>query len=480
MTSMPPTAVDPGAVSRWAAALRASALVGTSRRAAGVLPSGLAPADHASLLDQAALLDVLGRAGARPMAGEPVDPAPANRLPEAPAAAVQLLTLLIRQSPLTAGARDAQVDRWIERCAAAGCGLPADLLPEVAALARQRRSMRAALARVWDARGRWYAEMFAPYLLLDAPDDADEVAPPDPHAAVRAAVAASWEHATAKERVRLLEAMLAGLSIADEPFLEEVLDDRAKTVRALAARLLTQLPDSRLAQRMGRRLTPLIRVTKRLLRDPLLAVDPPTSIDDAAARDGLDKDGGNGQPVAWLRAIIAGAPLSTWTEATGLPPEKIVKQLAGDQTVTTALLSVVGLRRNTVWAAALTASSGRGDLVHLLPPEQQTRWMIDTLRSAPANPLPFLRAAREAPQPWPTALATAVADRIARSADGDPFLLGFDERLQSGFGPEVAAHLDRLNPPEDHARARRILAIVRQNTAFARSIDDAFPPRRNP
>lgn len=106
--------------------------------------------------------------------------------------------------------------------------------------------------------------------------------------------------------------------------------------------------------------------------------------------------------------------------------------------------------------------------------------MIDTLRSAPANPLPFLRAAREAPQPWPTALATAVADRIARSADGDPFLLGFDERLQSGFGPEVAAHLDRLNPPEDHARARRILAIVRQNTAFARSIDDAFPPRRNP
>ena len=297
---------------------------------------------------------------------------------------------------------------------------------------------------------------------------------------MRAAVAASWEHATAKERVRLLEAMMAGLSIADEPFLEEALDDRAKTVRALAARLLTQLPDSRLAQRMGRRLTPLIRVTKRLLRDPLLAVDPPTSIDDAAARDGLDKDGGNGQPVAWLRAIIAGAPLSTWTEATGLPPEKIVKQLAGDQTVTTALLSVVGLRRDTVWAAALTASSGRGDLVHLLPPEQQTRWMIDTLRSAPANPLPFLRAAREAPQPWPTALATAVADRIARSADGDPFLLGFDERLQSGFGPEVAAHLDRLNPPEDHARARRILAIVRQNTAFARSIDDAFPPRRNP
>ena len=53
MTSMPPTAVDPGAVSRWAAALRASALVGTSRRSAGVLPSGLAPADHASLLDQA-------------------------------------------------------------------------------------------------------------------------------------------------------------------------------------------------------------------------------------------------------------------------------------------------------------------------------------------------------------------------------------------------------------------------------------------
>ena len=251
-------------------------------------------------------------------------------------------------------------------------------------------------------------------------------------------------------------------------------------MRALAARLLTQLPDSRLAQRMGRRLTPLIRVTKRLLRDPLLAVDPPTNIDDAAVRDGLDKDGGNGQPVAWLRSIIAGAPLSTWTVATGLPPEKIVKQLAGDQTVTAALLSVVGLRRDTVWAAALTASSGRGDLVHLLPPEQQTRWMIDTLRSAPANPLPFLRAAREAPQPWPTALATAVADRIARSADGDPFLLGFDERLQSGFGPEVAAHLDRLNPPEDHARARRILAIVRQNTAFARSIDDAFPPRRNP
>jgi hypothetical protein len=479
MTSTPQTAVDPGAISRWAAALRASALVGTSRRAAGSLPAGLAPADHASPLDQAALLDVLGRAGATPTAGEPVAPAPANRLPEAPAAAVQLLTLLLRLSPLTAGARDAQLDRWLERCAAAGYGLPADLLPEVVAMARQRRATRAAFARVWDERGRWYAEMFAPYLLLDAPAEDDEATPPDGRAAVGAA-ATSWEHATAKERVRLLEAMMAGLSIADEPFLEAALDDRAKTVRALAARLLTQLPESRLAQRMGRRLTPLIRVTRRLLRDPLVAVDPPTSIDDAAVRDGLDKDGGNGKPVAWLRAIIAAAPLSAWTDATGLPPEKIVKQLAGDQTVTTALLSAVALRRDTVWAAALTASSGRGDLVHLLPPEQQTRWMIDALRSAPANPLPFLRAAREAPQPWPTALATAVADRIARSADGDPFLLGFDERLQSGFGPEVAAHLDRLTPPEDHARARRILAIVRQNTAFARSIDDAFPPRRNP
>ena len=339
--------------------------------------------------------------------------------------------------------------------------------------------MRAALARVWDERGRWYAEMFAPYL-LDAPAEDDEAAPPDGRAAVRAAAATAWEHATAKERVRLLEAMMAGLSIADEPFLEAALDDRAKTVRALAARLLTQLPESRLAQRMGRRLTPLIRVTRRLLRDPLVAVDPPTSIDDAAVRDGLDKDGGSGQPVAWLRAIIAAAPLSAWTDATGLPPEKIVKQLAGDQTVTTALLSAVALRRDTVWAAALTASSGRGDLVHLLPPEQQTRWMIDTLRSGPANPLPFLRAAREAPQPWPTALATAVADRIARSADGDPFLLGFAARRQPGFGPGAAAHRARLTPPEDHARARRILAIVRQNTAFARSIDDAFPPRRNP
>ncbi|MFT3876362.1 MAG: DUF5691 domain-containing protein [Propioniciclava sp.] len=539
----------------WAAAVRASALVGTSKRPAPALPdalrslpdappstanttaaaitgaggqaqvveaSGRAPGSannapaHPSLLDQIALLDVLTRAGTVPVSGTPVDPAPPNRRPDAPPEAVQLLTLLVRQSPLPASARDQQIDHWLDRCAEAGFSVQAGLLPELVALAHSRVAMRVPLARVWDERGRWYAGLFAPRMVRSdagTPDPAATPAGPADAAsevaelsqgwatrsadlarahlrrvryldaeAGRALLAQHWRGFSAKERAVILDALRTGLGPADEPFLEAALDDRSKGVRAAAVQLLRQLPGSGLNHRMAQRMAPLITVTKRFLRDPLLTVTPPAAIDEAGIRDGLEAPSASGQRphLSWLQTIITGAPLATWCEVTGLTPEKIVKLLASDELVLGTVARAVGMQEDAAWAAALTASGRHGSLVGLLPPEQQIRWLSEALHTGPVEPDQFLRAARNTPHPWPAPLARAIAERIAAAEDADRFVRAFDETLYPGFGPEVAAVIDRLEPSENQRRARTILLAVRQNASFARSIDEAFPPRRNP
>jgi hypothetical protein len=63
-------------------------------------------------------------------------------------------------------------------------------------------------------------------------------------AGAREALASVWASRSADERLRLLGAMQASLSIDDMAFLEPLKKDRAPRVRALAARLLARLSDA--------------------------------------------------------------------------------------------------------------------------------------------------------------------------------------------------------------------------------------------
>ena len=306
----------------WWEGLRATSLVGTARRPVPSLPSlGVALRDGASreeaLLEAAALADAVRRAGAvAERAGVLDEPAPPETRPVAPSPAVQILELLLNQGPVAAGARDLLTRHWLDSAAAAECVVPPRLLPALLELgATKSSSVRRTVAAAVGERGAWLAARNPAWAWLAAPaspavvstDELGEVLElrrADP-AAGRARVEQSWATDTAPARAAAVAALRVGLSADDEPFLERCLDDRAKSVREEAARLLDRLPESARAARMADRLRPLLAVHGSLRKhlEIGLADDP----DEAATRDGLvDPPKNTSRRTFWLRQIVTG------------------------------------------------------------------------------------------------------------------------------------------------------------------------------
>jgi hypothetical protein len=108
----------------------------------------------------------------------------------------------------------------------------------------------------------------------------------------------SFRDEKADVRNRFILALETGLTMADEPFLEQTLDDRGRDVRDAAASLLAQLPDSRFVARM----------TERAKKHSL---DPPTGVGPEDIRDGLlAKPAGVAPRAFWIERIVAAVPPS--------------------------------------------------------------------------------------------------------------------------------------------------------------------------
>ena len=95
-------------------------------------------------------------------------------------------------------------------------------------------------------------------------------------------ILATWRREKAELRAELLPALKVHLSPADEPLLEQALDDRAGGVRAAAAEILRTLSTSAFAGRMLARADSLLTYSKGVLH-----ASPPTSIDAVWQRDGI-------------------------------------------------------------------------------------------------------------------------------------------------------------------------------------------------
>src|SRR5262249_16202064 len=147
----------------WWTDLSAAALVGTSRRQVPTLPAALgggrpdAPREVA-LLDAAALGSALRRAGVRTREPEPVDAARSATRTVAPPRAVQLLELLLHQSPVGATLMPELVRVWLDAADSGGHRAPHHLLPELLELATKRERLRSDVRRVGDARAAWLAQ----------------------------------------------------------------------------------------------------------------------------------------------------------------------------------------------------------------------------------------------------------------------------------------------------------------------------------
>lgn len=333
----------------------------------------------------------------------------------------------------------------LERLRSARRRLPFDLLP----LALSTKVNHPALAHVLGARGRWLSSFNPAWawvrgtdienagtLLADAETIWQEGTSSERIATlrqVRAAnpararewLAAAWKREKAEMRAELLEVLRNGISLADEPFLETALDDRAGSVRERAAVLLALLPGSALSRRMAERADSILSYGG----DQLKVKDPP-SADASALRDGLPAptagQGGREQPIA---DILGRVPLTHWNERFGAGSD-VLAAAAGSVKATwrwsildgwtnAFLLHGGGAWVQPLWQAWLElpgASAGNkkyrrqeacGQLVPRLPAAELERVAREQIANRGADfPLALSEILSALPRPWSVDLGT--------------------------------------------------------------------------
>ncbi|MGC1275143.1 MAG: DUF5691 domain-containing protein [Planctomycetaceae bacterium] len=272
-----------------------------------------------------------------------------------PALSEKAVTAL--QTTLTGNSREL-LPEFLTRLAATGRRLPPELLPEALTPVGRSTEVRNSIRAVLGERGRWLARL--------NPDWA-WAAGEDVTAADDAALTRIWEEGSVAERIeafsrlrtlnptdararlvevigkekadaraRLMDGLSTGLSIADEPFLEDVLGDRSESVRTVAAALLARLPASRLVARMTDRADAMLSTERGglLKRKLKLVCTPPAEIDKEWLRDGVPKDtptkSGRGKRAVWLETVLACVPPEHWTTRFDAAPAGLVVAAEAD------------------------------------------------------------------------------------------------------------------------------------------------------
>jgi hypothetical protein len=493
---------------QWWREVGNAALVGTARRPVPALPAlGAAqvlarPGDPVpredSILDAIALGGAALRAGRRLDHAARPEVAPDDERPAAGRLAMQLLELVLTQPPAGAQQRSALLAHWLRTAAAAGRRVPHGLLPGLLDLATGHRELRRLAAAVLDQRGLWLAahreewhwatdaaagidvsaEPTVPaqeWARLRSPDRLAVVASlraRDP-AAARDLVASTWSSDTARDRRAFLEALLVGLDEDDEPLLEQALDDRAQTVREVAATLLDGLPRSARARRMAARLRPLID-TKGVLRRSV-EVRMPDDPDVGAVRDGLGKP-----PLRrstrgwWLEQLAAGAPLEVWTEASGADPSTTLRQVTSDDALG-GIRRAVRARRDGDWAFALLQLGWDPTLVEALPRRRREAVVLARVEKVTDRPHETAALLGHVDPPWSPDFSIALVAGLRRSKVGPVVVAHAMPYLVAGLHP---GSLDALESWTVQGGTDRALTTNLRNLlqfhSVQRSITEAF------
>ncbi|NGN70463.1 hypothetical protein G5C51_42120, partial [Streptomyces sp. A7024] len=178
-------------------------------------------------------------------------------------------------------------------------------------------------------------------------------------------LATTWRSEKAEDRLAFLDSLRDGLSMADEPFLEQSLDDRSRNVRATAAALLSALPASGLASRMGARAKTHVSLDPtQPPAYPMIIVEAPHECDGPMQRDGIapKPPSGQGERSWWLGQTVEAAPLRLWTEVFGgRTPEEIVALPVADDwraDLHAAWSRAAARQRDPDWARALLGTPG--------------------------------------------------------------------------------------------------------------------------
>ena len=460
------------------AALHLAALLGVRRRAGGPV---VAPADRPDAT------------GTGPALHQPTPGGPPETI--APRSAAKLLELVLTGNVVRPDHRPRLIRHWLDRCRATGHVLPHQLLP--AALDHGRRSgdLRPLLAAVLGQRGHWLASCNPAWawahdeeMAADRPLDADTLLGlageqrgralrlrrhTDP-AAARTLLAEVLPRSSAADRAAGLEALEVGLGPDDEPLLESALDDRSKTVRAVARRLLDGLPHSRRAARLLAALEPLVDTGGLFHRGVTVAFpQPDTELDRRDLHDDLDRS--TTAESRQLISLVAGAPLAWWEQALGATPAAIVgRQLKPRRELLAGWVMAAAAERSSPWAEALLSA---GQLDRRLVEVADEATLAAVIRRAPRATrrgdvgLPTLIATRSGP--WGEELSRALLEWTTSpelSKAGFSFEHAFAANLHPSLAPAIEQFLSR-GDGNQRLQLRRVVHVLSLHT----SITEAFP-----
>lgn len=358
------------------------------------------------------------------------------------------------------GGRKPLLTHWIAAAAAGGWHAPPEALPallEIAAAVDSDARREQLLAAAGD-RGRWLAECNPKWQKLGesgpvgAPADDWETDSRDQRlatlrrlrnldrAAAQQLVEGTWISESAADRTAMLEQFAADLHADDEPWLEACLDDRSKQVRAVAAELLSRLPDSALSRRMAVRAQAIVRLVPGggLLKKkpPRLEVTLTDEADAELKRDGVEPRAqrGMGAKASLLSQIAALAPLGAWLEHHQVTTDWVTAALQSEWglPLLEGWLAACQRQRHADWASTMLSRvclqpASKGDSVD----EQWRRRAIAPLMEVVPNDQASAVVAR------------AAADRHADSTAVTPLLLACDFPWDESLSEAAIDYLHR-------------------------------------
>jgi len=219
------------------------------------------------------------------------------------------------------------------------------VLPELLGYAKNKKKIHPYLRPCIGARGQWLAKMNEEWhfaLQVDLEDDTvfwygqkeqrllyiRQLRQASPQKALEK-IKKTWKNESYTMRASLLKSLLENLSMEDEPFLEEALNDSRKTVRQEAVELLAQLEESRLVQRMTQRLQDLVSYDRKKERFEIYlpsACTKPMKRDGIVSRHRALKK--QGPKAAQLAQIIAMVPLEWWERNCYKNPSELLHLIA--------------------------------------------------------------------------------------------------------------------------------------------------------
>jgi hypothetical protein len=244
---------------------------------------------------------------------------------------------------------------WLGALAQAGKRLPTEKLPEMLALMEAQAYLAPQVEPVLGERGRWLAAqnpawtLFAKTNLAEAGEIWEtgsrtnrvaflkKLRAFNPEQA-RSLLAETWGSENAEQRAAFLGTFEQNLSMADEPFLEQRLDDRSKEVRSVAADLLVHLPESALVGRMVARANAIIEYVQpkkgflglKANKAPF-QVKPFDTADPSMLRDGIEPKSSSrtmGDKSYILSQIVGAIPPAYWPDHWQANPHALLRDAA--------------------------------------------------------------------------------------------------------------------------------------------------------